>query len=46
MTCREHTTPLASEEVAGIRFPYGYAIRSLNLAIDQNSLARYSKRTI
>jgi hypothetical protein len=43
---RELTTSLASCEVADIRFPFGYASLMLNLAIDRNSLARFSKRTI
>jgi hypothetical protein len=46
MTTGEHTPPLAPCGVAGSRFPYGCAIESLNLAIDHNSLARFSKRII
>ena len=37
---------LTPYRVAAIQFPYGYVIKLLNLAIGQNSLARYSKRTI
>jgi hypothetical protein len=42
---REHTASLTPYRAADIRFPCGFAIESLNLAIEQNSLARFSKRT-
>ena len=46
MTFASTRRPSPHKEVAGIRFPCGYVVEPLNLAIDQNSLARYSKRTI
>ena len=40
---RAHSVP--RNKTADNRFPYGFGDDPLNLAIDQNSLARYSKRT-
>ena len=45
MTSSEHTPSLTSCEVADCRFPCGFGRSGLSLAIDRNSLARYSKRT-
>lgn len=45
MTSGEHTLPL-TKKIAGYWFPYGFEDKLLNLAIDQNSPARFSKRKI
>src|SRR5208282_6209714 len=45
MTSGEHTPSLTPCGVADCRFPCGCGRAGLSLAIDRNSLARYSKRT-
>ena len=40
----EHTPPLAN--AAGGRFPFGFVGKLLNLAVERNSLAHFSRRTI
>jgi hypothetical protein len=45
MTSGEHTPSLFPYGIADCRFPCGCGRAGLSLAIDRNSLARYSKRT-
>ncbi len=46
MTCGERTASLGPYGLADIRFRCGSVHNALNLAIDQNSMGRFSKRTI
>jgi hypothetical protein len=46
MTCGERTASLGPCGLADNRFRCGSVHNALNLAIDQNSMGRYSKRTI